>query len=86
MFATSTVQGLFYGLTMDVSTLLGVFLGVVVAILAAVLGLGFGLSSVATWIYNKEVSLGLGHHFGAVPWKGYNRWRSRQWNMEHTAL
>jgi len=69
----------------NVGTMLGYFIGTVVSCLVALLGLSFSVRSVATWIYNQEVNYGLNHHFGAVPWAGYNRFRSKKWNLEHTA-
>lgn len=69
----------------DTGTMLATVLGGVVGIVVAMLALGFSLHKIAIWIYNTEVSYGIPHHFGALPYKGYNRWRSPMWNRAHTA-
>jgi len=36
------------------------------------------------WLYNGGLGERL-RNFGTPPYKGYNRWRSRRWNLEHTS-
>lgn len=76
-------QTLFSFMASEVSFMLMYLLGILLALLAALLGLSFGINRTMLWIYDG----GLGErvrHFGKPPWKGYNRWRSEKWNMEHT--
>jgi len=85
MFSTTTAKTFFSSMAYDISFLLLYELGLTLSILAALLSLGFALRRVSLWIYDG----GLGEsarNFGKPPWKGYNRWRSRRWNIEHTAL
>jgi len=81
MFTAASAQALFLSLTSDVSYLLGAFLGILLAVLAALLGLGFGIQRMLLWVYNNG---GPFRDMGTPPWRGYNRWRSKKWNMEHT--
>lgn len=83
MFTTTQATQLFTNMTQDISTILVSSLLILLGILAALLGLSFGTNRVMLWIYDG----GLGErirHFGKPPWKGYNRWHSEKWNMEHT--
>lgn len=83
MFSTTTTEVLFALLANEVSFILFYTLGLLLSMLAGLLGLGFAIRRVSLWIYDG----GLGdriRHFGKPPWKGYNRWRSHKWNMEHT--
>lgn len=34
-------------------------------------------------IHDKSLNIG-GFYLRNTPYKGYNRWRSKNWNMEHT--
>lgn len=50
-----------------------------------VLGLGylvykFGISRL---LHDQSLMIG-GFYVRNTPYKGYNRWRSREWNMKHT--
>jgi len=76
-------QTLFTLLANEVSFMLTYILGVILTVLAALLGLGFAVRRVSLWIYDGGLGTGI-RHFGKPPWKGYNRWRSEKWNMEHT--
>jgi len=58
-------------------------------ILSAVLAIGVAYLVFRTgWaqlaIYNGALGTRL-RYMGKPPWKGYKRFRSVQWNMEHTA-
>jgi len=59
----------------------------ILAILGAMLGIGlaylvfhFGWNRL---IHDKSLMVG-GFYVRNTPYEGYNRWRSRKWNMEHT--
>jgi len=77
----SQAQQLFSSMTQDVSVLFIYLFGILLGICAAVLGLYFGLDRMLHWIYNEGGSM---RGFGTLRWKGYNRFRSEKWNMEHT--
>lgn len=58
----------------------------VLAIIGAVLVLGIGyLVFKKGWslFYDKSLMIG-GFYVRNTPYKGYNRWRSREWNMKNT--
>lgn len=74
-------------------------LGVVIALsitsivtgLVALFGLRYGLVKLVSYIYHADGTTNwLGRHWSWYdqltykPYKGYNRLRSRKWNMEHT--
>jgi len=54
--------------------ILGVFLGFGIAYL--VFRVGYG------WLMDNSYSIG-GYYLHNLPYKGYHRFRSRSWNMEH---
>jgi len=79
----TSAQTLFSFLTNEVAFLLFYIIGLLLTMLAALLGLGYGIRHVSLWIYDGGMGERI-RHFGKPPWKGYNRWRSKEWNMEHT--
>jgi len=85
MFTTTQAMELFTNMTQDVSAILVSSLLVFLGILAALLGLSFGINHVATWIYDGGLGDNM-RYFGKSPWKGYKRFHSYKWNVEHTAL
>jgi len=69
-------------LGIDVGFMLVYILGAVCAGAVALVGLGFGWRHLSVYIYNHGGNF---RHFGKPPYKGYNRWRSYKWNLNHTA-
>jgi len=83
MYATSTAMAQMQSVFLTGGIFISAAIATVMTAVAGLLGLGFSLEKVNLWIYNG----GLGErfrNFGTPPWKGYNRWRSRKWNMEHS--
>jgi len=56
----------------------------IVASLVALMGLGFGLSRLIVWVTGDESARVGGFYVARTPYKGYKRFHSQEWNMEHT--
>jgi len=60
-------------------------------ITASLIGLFWGIKKFIHWCVGDGTTTWLGSHWAWLdhkmyrPWKGYNRLRSRKWNLEHTA-
>jgi len=54
--------------------ILGAFLVIALGVLIVRVGWG--------WLHDKSYSIG-GYYLHNLPYKGYKRWRSKQWNAEH---
>jgi len=74
-------QNLIFLTAQQVSVFFVFYFGIFLGILAALWGLHFGVDRMMTWIYNYGGAM---RSFGKPRWKGYNRFRSEKWNMEHT--
>jgi len=79
MNAETTKQIIVDGIT-DYSAEMFVIVGSVVVIIVAFLVLKVGLYRLFN---DKSLEIG-GYYFRNTPYKGYNRFRSKKWNMEHT--
>jgi len=82
--AISSVIGSIGGLVIDI-------LPIVLRLSGLLIGLGLLWKFIGTFIWHEDgTSNWLGRHWSAwdhisySPWKGYKRFRSRKWNMEHT--
>jgi len=63
---------------------LALVVGALVVAVAALMGLGYGISKLAVWITGDySVRVG-GFYLANTPYKGYSRWHSQKWNMDHT--
>jgi hypothetical protein len=49
----------------------------------ALLGLGFGISRLVVYITGDESARIGGFYLAKTPYKGYKRFHSQEWNMEH---
>lgn len=61
------------------------FGGVLVLILGSVIVIGLGALIFKIgwgWLHDQSYSIG-GYYLHNLPYKGYHRFRSRQWNAEH---
>lgn len=79
---TETLNTLF----LNGGTLLAFSIGTILLGLVGLLGLGFGIDKLMRYItgngFDRSGQIG-GFYYWNTPYKGYNRWRSRTWNMEH---
>jgi len=82
MYDSAIVLSQWAVLSLSAGQMLVASISVVLAGAVALLGLGYGFRSLSLYIYNNG---GVLRRFGKPRWKGYNRWRSEKWNMEHTA-
>jgi len=68
--------------------LLAVVFGSILVGLVGLFGIGYGVRKLTMYItgpsWDRSGTIG-GFYYARTPYKGYNRWRSRKWNMEHTA-
>jgi hypothetical protein len=58
-------------------------LGVVLTIMVGFFVFSWGFAQVRRAAVDQSYSIG-GFYVRRVPYAGYNRWRSRAWNMAHT--
>jgi len=61
------------------------FGGVLVLILGSVIMIGIGALIFKVgwgWLHDQSYSIG-GYYLHNLPYKGYKRFRSKAWNMEH---
>lgn len=69
-------------------TILGIGLAAILIGLASLFGLAFGITKLIKYItgpsWDRSGQI-MGFYYAKTPYKGYNRWRSKKWNMEHTA-
>jgi len=92
MFATTTAQAVFQQMGYAISYLLTFTLITSGSIFMAMLMLGWGIRHVGAWIFDVPIGTRIYdgafgerlRYFGKPPWRGYNRWRSAEWNREHT--
>jgi len=68
--------------------LLAVVFGSILVGLVGLFGIGYGVRKLIMYItgpsWDRSGTIG-GFYYARTPYKGYNRWRSKEWNMEHTA-
>jgi len=82
---------IFYSFSNNFGTMIGQNIPKILIIFAALVGLYWGLSKILKGIGGPGTTSWLGSHWSWYdrmtykPWKGYNRLRSKRWNIDHTA-
>ena len=73
----------------DFGKIIGTNIPKILLIFCALIGLMWGLKKFIHWVVGDGTTTWLGSHWSWLdrhtyrPWKGYNRLRSRKWNIEH---
>jgi hypothetical protein len=62
----------------------GLFLSIplILAVSSGLIALSMAVWFVVSWLSDNSFSIG-GYYMHDLPYKGYNRFRSKEWNMEH---
>lgn len=82
MYGVASTTDLFLTLFNWVGFLIAISIATIAVALAGLGGLGFGISALRRWIFDQSRQFG-GIYMGKLPYKGYHRFRSKKWNMEH---
>jgi len=88
---TNTANSFFLDFSNNFGSMIGQNIPKMVIIIAALIGLYWGICKFIKWCVGDGTTTWLGSHWAWLdhkmyrPWKGYNRLRSRKWNIEHTA-
>jgi len=86
-----TATSSMYSLISDVGSVIQGVTPKILAILAGLTGLYWGICHLVKGMGGAGTTSWLGSHWAWYdrhtykPWKGYNRLRSKKWNIEHTA-
>jgi len=73
----------------DFGSIIALNIPKILLILTALIGLAWGIKKFVHWCVGDGTTTWLGGHWAWLdhkmykPWKGYNRLRSRKWNIEH---
>lgn len=80
LIALEIIAGLFF----DAAALIGIAVAACLSIVIALLGISYAWEAIGRWIYNGGMGQNL-RYLGKSPWKGYHRFRSFRWNVQHTS-
>jgi len=79
---TSSATYLVLGAATDFGYAALVILGSVIILSGGFLVFRWGWKTVLRMAGDQSLEIG-GYYLRNLPYKGYNRWRSKKWNMEH---
>lgn len=83
MIDFSQIIAVFNENSISLGSIIAYAITAILGTLVALYGLGFGIQKLMLYIYNTGGQYR--HVFGTLPYKGYKRFHSEKWNMEHTA-
>lgn len=83
MYNSTDVITLFTQNFLQLGEIIAFTIGTIVGACVALLGLGYGISKLAVYITGDQ-SVRFGDlYLASLPYKGYKRFHSKKWNMEH---
>jgi len=85
MFSTQQVLYMLTVISFGLGTIFGLVVAGVSMAWASLSGLAYGMDKIHELVYNYGGISWIRHSpLGKKPWKGYNSWRSENWNRTHT--